>query len=70
MIPRRAITRLTGVQIRSVVCRRWATDAALNQPSVTESEALDPKIATIVDSIAKLSLFETASLVKELKVSN
>ncbi|CDR37628.1 CYFA0S01e13652g1_1 [Cyberlindnera fabianii] len=51
-------TRLTALRFQS-------TEAA----PATEAPAapVDPKIATIVDSISKLTLLETASLITELK---
>lgn len=56
----------TRLAARQVAIRLQSTAAAAAAPT-TESAPVDPKISSIVESISKLTLLETASLISELK---
>ncbi|KAF5095269.1 hypothetical protein D0Z03_001877 [Geotrichum reessii] len=56
----RALTPLRSIIRTSQIARRFNSTEAAAAP-------VDPKISAIVDDISKLTLLETASLVKELK---
>lgn len=72
--PCRFAARSCARQLRSAAAPRSPAQAfrvscASRRYNSTEAEAVNPKIADIVDQISKLTLLETADLVSSLKVN-
>ncbi|TPX45572.1 hypothetical protein SeMB42_g00658 [Synchytrium endobioticum] len=67
IIPKLSATRISSIWAPPCISSMPAIHRALSSTSIRLNPDIDPKISSIVDSIAGLTLLQTASLVKELK---